>query len=163
MRVGEEGGREVNHIISSKREKCLDNKSWKPQDSCSGVFFPGYWIGVHGFWRKWDTFSSAYLFQDGFSLWRLVSKTAQEELGQLDREIGEEGEVSYNIRGDALRNKKSQIKEAATRLKTPQSFSESSFGLFVLSFSRRVAWLWLLFSSRDTINWLRGRARATEK
>lgn len=46
VRVGEEGGREVNHIISSKREKCLNNKSWKPQDSCSGIFFPGYWIGV---------------------------------------------------------------------------------------------------------------------
>lgn len=107
-----EGGREVNHIISSKREKRLDNRSWKPQDSCSGIFLSWVLDRSGSFWRKWDTFSSAYLFQDGFSLRRLVSKTAQEELGQLDCEVGEEGEVSYNVRRDALWNKKAQIKEA---------------------------------------------------
>lgn len=50
----------------------------------------------------WDTFSSAYLFQDSLSFRRLVGKTAQEELGQLDCEVGEEGKVSYDVRGNAL-------------------------------------------------------------
>lgn len=123
MRVGRGRREEVNHIISSKREKCLDNKSWKPQDSCPGIFFPGYWMGVDSFWHKWDKFLSAYLLQDGFSLWRLVSETTQEELGQLDCEVGEEGKVSYNIRGNTLWKKKKLIKEAAKRLKIPESFS----------------------------------------
>lgn len=50
------------------------------------------------------TFSSAYLFQDGFSHWGLVSKTAQKELERLDGEVGVEGEVSHNVRGKALGN-----------------------------------------------------------
>lgn len=44
----------------------------------------------------------AYLFRDGFSIWRLVGEAAQEELSQLDCEVGEESEVSYNIGGNAL-------------------------------------------------------------
>lgn len=43
------GRREADHITSSKWENCLDNKSWKPQDSRRGIFSPGYWIGVDGF------------------------------------------------------------------------------------------------------------------
>lgn len=92
VRFGAEGGRVVNHIMSSKREKCLRNRSWKPRDSHSSVFLQ-------------HTVSPSYLFQDGFPLRRLVSKTTQEELSQLDCEVGEEGEVSYNIGGNALWNK----------------------------------------------------------
>lgn len=77
--------------------------------------------GLECFWRKWDTFSSAYLFQDGFSLWRLVSETAQEKLGELDCEVGEKGEVSYDIRRNTLWNEKAQIKDAATWMKKPES------------------------------------------
>lgn len=73
------GRTEVNHICSPKREKCLD------------ISFG-------------DAYSQAYLFQDSLPLRRLVSKTTQEELRQLDCEVGEEGEVSHNIRGNTLWN-----------------------------------------------------------
>lgn len=84
--------READHIISSKREKRLHKNLRNHIDSCSNMFF---------FYR---TFSSAYLFQDGFSHWGLVSKTAQKELERLDGEVGVEGEVSHNVRGKALGN-----------------------------------------------------------
>lgn len=54
----------------------------KPQGRCAGIFY---------------MFCRAYLFRDGFPLWRLVCKAAQEELSQLDGEVGKEGEVSYDI------------------------------------------------------------------
>lgn len=117
-----EGGRWITSF-PPKGKSVWTTKVTKPQDSCSGIFFPGYWIGVDGFWRKWDTFSSAYLFQDGFSLWRLVSKTAQKELGQLDCEVGEEGKISYNIRGNALWNNRTHIKEVAMGMDIPESYS----------------------------------------
>lgn len=99
----------VNHIISSKRKKSFDNKKQNPQNCLFGPFslvcFVSCELNHRCLWRKWETFIPAYLFQDGFSLRWLVSKAAQEELGQLDGEIGEEGKVSDNIRHDALSNK----------------------------------------------------------
>lgn len=41
--------------------------------------------------------TSSHLFHDFLSLRRLVGKAAQEELSQLDGEVGEERKVSYNI------------------------------------------------------------------
>lgn len=46
--------------------------------------------------------NSSHLFDGFLSLRRLVGKATQEELSQLDGEVGEECKVSYNIRGDAL-------------------------------------------------------------
>lgn len=55
-------------------------------------------LHIHFRWTN----SRAHLFQDFFSLRWLVGKAAQEELSQLDGEVGEECKVSHNIRGDAL-------------------------------------------------------------
>lgn len=67
-------------------------------------------------------FCSPYLFQDGFPHRRLVGKAAQEELSQLDCEVGKEGKISYNIWGKTLQKKKKSsynantIKPSNTRL-----------------------------------------------
>lgn len=66
----------------------LSTKSGKPIE----------WLHIHFPWTN----SHAHLFQNFFSLLRLVGKAAQKELSQLDGEVGEESKVSYNIRGDAL-------------------------------------------------------------
>lgn len=71
------------HNVFSEWEECLDDSMRKTTRSLRTHFSIG--------------FCAPYLFQDGFPHRRLVGKAAQEELSQLDREVGKEGEVSYNI------------------------------------------------------------------